>query len=393
LRALATQDAQWRERRDDTSRGGVARDMSSHQRLVVKLGTNVLTGGSARLSRPRIVDLVRQVARLQGDGIQVAIVSSGAVLAGRERLDLYERVRGIPLKQMLAAVGQGRLMQLYAQLFDLYDIPVAQALLTRADLADRTRYLNARNTLLALLDRHVIPIVNENDVVGVDEIKIGDNDNLSAMVANLIDADLLVILTDAAGLFTADPRRQPDATLIPIVEHIDDGVRALAGGTVSGRGTGGMITRLQAAELATRAGTTTIVASGNEPDVLLRLLAGEALGTRFIAPANRMESRKRWILADPERGWITIDDGAVRAVREHGKSLLPAGVVAVRGDFARGATIRVTDARGGDIARGLAAYNSADMRVIAGRRSTEIESSLGYDYGAEVIHRNDLVLI
>ncbi|MFN8482804.1 MAG: glutamate 5-kinase [Anaerolineae bacterium] len=364
-----------------------------YHRVVVKLGTNVLTAGGPRLSRPRIVDLVRQVACLHGEGVEVVVVSSGAVLAGRERLDLYARVRGIPLKQMLAAVGQGRLMQLYAQLFDLYDIPVAQALLTRVDLADRTRYLNARNTLLALLERRVVPIVNENDVVGVDEIRIGDNDNLSALVANLIDADLLVMLTDAAGLFTADPRKHPDATLIPVVEHIDDSVRALAGGAVTGRGTGGMITKIQAADLATRAGTATIVAAGAAPDVLLRLAAGEALGTLFVATANRMESRKRWILTDPLRGELLVDNGAVRALREGGKSLLPAGVVEVRGDFARGATVKVVDGEGRDIARGITLYNSADLRLIKGRKSAEIETHLGYDYGAEVIHRNDLVLL
>lgn len=220
------------------------------QRIVLKLGTNVLTAGGPRLNRPRILELVRQVAQLHGGGREIVVVSSGAVLAGRERLNLYERQRGIPLKQMLAAVGQSRLMHLYGQLFDLYDIPVAQALLTRVDLADRTRYLNARNTLLALLERRVIPIINENDVVGVEDLRIGDNDNLSALVANLIDADLLVMLTDAAGLFTADPRVVPDAVLIPEVAQIDDAVRGLAGGTVTGRGTGGMIPKIQAAERA-----------------------------------------------------------------------------------------------------------------------------------------------
>ncbi len=364
-----------------------------YHRIVVKLGTNVLTAGGPRLSRPRLVELVRQLAQLHDTHHELVLVTSGAVQAGRERLNLYEKVRGIPLKQMLAAVGQGSLMHLYAQLFDLYDIPVAQALLTRADLADRTRYLNARNTMLALLERRVLPIVNENDVVGVEEIRIGDNDNLSALVANLIDADLLVMLTDAAGLFTADPRRVPDAMLIPEVQHIDDDIRALAGGTTTGRGTGGMITKIQAAELATRAGTTAIVAAGASPDVLLRIVAGEALGTRFVAHTKSMDSRKRWILADPARGQLVVDDGAVRALREQGKSLLPAGVVAVVGDFSRGATLRVSDRSGHDIARGLAAYHSADLRAIMGLKSGEIEARLGYDYGSEVIHRNDLVLL
>lgn len=365
----------------------------TYQRIVVKLGTNVLTAGGPRLSRPRLLELVRQIAHLHSDGREVVVVSSGAVLAGRERLNLYGRMRGMPLKQMLAAVGQSRLMHLYEQIFDLYDIPVAQALLTRADLADRTRYLNARNTLLALLTQRVIPIINENDVVGVEELRIGDNDNLSALVANLIDADLLVMLTDAAGLFTADPRIDPHAVLIPEVASIDDEVRARAGGTLTGRGTGGMITKIQAAELATRAGTSTIVAAGAEPDVLRRLASGEAVGTRFLAQATHLDSRKRWLLADPTRGCLIVDDGASRALREAGRSLLPAGVVAVEGDFGRGATVRVADLGGHDFARGVTAYNSGDLRAIAGLKSTDIESRLGYDYGAEVIHRNDLVLL
>ena len=365
----------------------------TYHRIIVKLGTNVLTAGGPRLSRPRIAELVRQLAHLHTEGRDVVVVSSGAVLAGRERLNLYQRLRGIPLKQMLAAVGQSRLMHLYEQIFDLYDIPVAQALLTRADLADRTRYLNARNTFMALLERRVLPIVNENDVVGVDEIKIGDNDNLSALVANLIDADLLVMLTDAAGLFTADPRLNRDAVLIPEVRQIDDSVRALAGGSQTGRGTGGMITKIQAAELATRAGTTAIVASGSEPDVLPRLARGEPLGTRFHALDTHLDSRKRWLLADPARGQIMVDEGAVKALRERGKSLLPAGVARVNGEFVRGATVRVSDAEGRDVARGLVNYNSADLRLIVGSKSSEIEERLGYGYGAEVIHRNDLVLL
>ncbi|MCW5852178.1 MAG: glutamate 5-kinase [Anaerolineae bacterium] len=365
----------------------------NYHRVVVKLGTNVLTAGGPKLSRPRLVDLVRQLARLHGAGLDVVVVSSGAVLAGRERLNLYERVKGIPLKQMLAAVGQGRLMQLYHQLFDLYDIPVAQALLTRADLADRTRYLNARNTLLALLERRVIPIVNENDVVGVEEIRIGDNDNLSALVSNLIDADLLVMLTDAAGLFTADPRKVPDAVLIPEVLHIDDRVRAMAGGVGTGRGTGGMLTKIQAADLATQTGTTTIIAAGAEPEVLTRLAAGEALGTRFAAQKPGVESRKRWMMAEPARGVVVVDDGAVTALRERGKSLLPAGVVQVQGDFSRGALLRVCDREGHDIARGLANYAAGDLRTIMSLQSGDIEARLGYDYGGAAIHRNNLVLL
>jgi len=238
------------------------------QRIVLKLGTNVLTAGGPRLNRPRILELVRQVAQLHGGGREIVVVSSGAVLAGRERLNLYERQRGIPLKQMLAAVGQSRLMHLYGQLFDLYDIPVAQALLTRVDLADRTRYLNARNTLLALLERRVIPIINENDVVGVEDLRIGDNDNLSALVSNLVEAELLLILTDQPGLFTADPRTDPAAQLITEVEQIDDELHALAGGSRSGLGTGGMSTKLAAADLARR-GEIEVTQSGQRVDIAL----------------------------------------------------------------------------------------------------------------------------
>jgi glutamate 5-kinase len=285
-----------------------------YQRVVVKLGTSVLTDGCDRLSRRRMVDLARQMADVRLQGVEVLLVSSGAIFAGKEALGFPKVGKHIPLKQMLAAVGQGRLMQVYRELFELYDLVVAQALLTRADLDDRARYLNARNTLLALLERGIIPIVNENDVVAVEEIKIGDNDNLSALVANLVDADLLIILTDTAGLFTADPRRVPGARLIREVPAIDDGIRALAGAAGTERGTGGMATKIEAAELATRAGTTVAIAAGNEPDVMLRLIAGEAVGTRFPPVVSHVESRKRWILAEAARGDLGIDSGAVDAL-------------------------------------------------------------------------------
>ncbi|MFQ6058521.1 MAG: glutamate 5-kinase [Anaerolineae bacterium] len=364
-----------------------------YQRIVLKLGTSVLTAGTDRLSRPRMVDLVRQVATLHGQGREMIVVSSGAIMAGWEELGFPRMGKDIPFKQVLAAVGQGRLMHLYEQLFDIYDITVAQALLTREDLADRERYLNARNTLLALLARRVVPIVNENDVVAVEEIQIGDNDNLSALVANLIDADLLVMLTDTAGLYTADPHLDPQARLIPEVPVIDEEIRRLAGQTSTHRGTGGMATKIEAAELATRSGTTVIVAAGEVEDVLLRIVAGEALGTRFPATGSKVESRKRWILAEPAQGRVHVDDGAAWALLERGRSLLPVGVVAVEGDFQRGETVRILDPSGREIARGITSYSAQDLAAIKGLRSGQIEKVLGYEYGAEVVHRNDLVVL
>ncbi len=362
-------------------------------RIVVKLGTHTLTDNGDRLSRPRMIDLVRQMADLRSQGHGILLVSSGAIFAGREVLGPPPRRRDIPFKQVLAAVGQGRLMGLYEQFFGLYDIPVAQALLTRADLADRERYLNARNTLLSLLRLGVVPIINENDVVGIEEIKIGDNDNLSALVANAVDADLLIILTDQAGLFTADPRLDPNARLISEVKAIDERIRRLARGSASGVGTGGMTTKIQAAELATRSGTEVIITSGAEPDVLLRLIAGEASGTRFLTTVSSVESRKRWILAESPRGDICLDGGAVEALVQHGKSLLPAGVTGVHGEFERGQTVRLLSPDGSDIARGIANYDAFSLAAIQGHHSSEIPAILGHQYGPTVVHRDDLVLI
>ncbi|HMO57709.1 MAG TPA: glutamate 5-kinase [Roseiflexaceae bacterium] len=366
---------------------------TSQQRIVVKLGTNVLTAGTDRLHRPRIVELARQIAEVRARGTEVVLVSSGAVAAGRERLDFPRRRRDIPLKQLLAAVGQSRLMHIYEQIFGLYDIPVAQTLLTRDDLGDRNRYLNARNTLLACMLHGVLPIINENDVVAVNEIRVGDNDNLSALVANLVDADLLLILSDIDGLYTADPRRDPAATRIATVHTIDDAIYALAGGS-NLRGTGGMQTKIQAADLATHGGTSVVIAAGAEREVIARILAGEPIGTRFPAVATRIESRKRWVLAETVRhSRVTVDDGALRALVERGKSLLPAGIVAVEGEFGRGQTVRIFDADGREIARGLTQYTAHDLQRIRGLRSSQISETLGYDYGPEVVHRDDMVIL
>jgi glutamate 5-kinase len=358
-------------------------------RIVVKLGTHTLTDNGDRLSRPRMIDLVRQMADLRALGHELVLVSSGAIFAGREVLGPPTRRRDIPFKQVLAAVGQGRLMGLYEQFFGLYEIAVAQALLTRADLADRERYLNARNTLLSLLRLGVVPIINENDVVGIEEIKIGDNDNLSALVANALDADLLIILTDQAGVYTADP----NAKLISEVTVIDDRIRHLAGGSASGIGTGGMTTKIQAAELATRSGTEVIITCGTEPDVLLRVVAGEVLGTRFRTLVSSVDGRKRWILADSPSGDIRMDPGAVVALVQHGKSLLPVGVTSVHGQFERGQAVRLLSPEGVEIARGIVNYDSASLVAIKGHHSGEIPSILGYQFGPTVVHRDNLVLV
>jgi glutamate 5-kinase len=362
-------------------------------RIVVKLGTRTLTMGSDQLSRPRMLDLVRQMATLHGQGHQVLLVSSGAIFAGRERMGLSPRHKDIAFKQTMAAVGQVVLMGLYEQFFGFYGIHVAQALLTRGDFADRERYLNARNTLMALVGLRSVPIINENDVVAVEEIKIGDNDNLSALVANLVDADLLIILTDQAGLYTADPRRNPGASLIPVVDAVTDEVRRLAGGRGSAVSVGGMITKIEAAELATRSGVEVIIAAGSEPDVLPRLVGGEAIGTRFRTTVSHVESRKRWILAEPPAGELQVDDGAARAVVEGGKSLLAVGIMHVNGEFERGQTVRLLDPKRRELARGVTSYDAAALRAIRGHRSADIPAILGFEYGPTVVHRDVMVLV
>lgn len=363
-------------------------------RVVIKVGTNVLRAGTERINRPRLIDLARQVAALHHDRHEPILVSSGAIFTGRELLGVGSATqkKDIPYKQMLAAVGQGRLMALYQQIFELYDLIVAQALLTRADLANRTRYLNARNTLLRLLQHRVIPIINENDVVAVDEIKFGDNDNLSGMVANLVDADLLIILTDQPGLYTADPRYNPEATLIKEVPIIDEAIKAMASGSSGDIGTGGMVTKIEAAELATRSGTEVVIAPGSETNVILRVVAGEPVGTRFPTQFSRVESRKRWILAEPAQGAVRIDEGAARALVENGKSLLVVGVREVLDSFRRGATIQILDYQGHEIGRGIANYKSDDLRLICGKQSHQIGDILGFYYGPTAIHRDNLVI-
>lgn len=368
-----------------------------YHRVVAKLGTSLLTGGSDHLNQEIMSRLVAQVAELHKQGVELLIVSSGAIAAGRYKLGLAKKLRGIPFKQVLASVGQGRLMNVYEQLFAQHDITVAQALLTKADLADRAGYLNARNTLLALLELGVLCIVNENDVVAVDEIqeaKFGDNDNLSAMVANLVDADLLLILTDIAGLYTADPHLNPDARLIPQVDRIDSVIEHLVSDTTDKLGTGGMTTKIEAAKLATTSGVTVVIADGREPEIILRLAAGEAVGTRFLPITNNLESRKRWMVSGlSTKGNMVVDSGAARALRKQKRSLLATGIRVVEGKFERGDVVTIYDDKGSILGCGITNYSSADIASIKGVHSKKIASMLGYDYGAEVVHRNNLVVL
>lgn len=363
--------------------------------IIVKLGTSSLTAGTSKISAPFLVDLARQVTQLHAAGHQVILVSSGAIAAGREKLGFPQLPKDIPAKQMLSAIGQPRLMAIYEQVFGLYGLTLAQVLLTRSDLADRRRYLNARNTLTALLSHNALPIINENDTVATEEIRVGDNDNLSALVANVVEADMLVLLTDQPGLFTADPRNNPDAKLVQEIStpEIPQEVWEAAGGSGTKLGTGGMVTKLQAADLARRSGTTVVIAQGTEPNVLSRLANGERIGTRFTPVLSTLESRKRYILSGRlSPGQISINEGAASALKKGG-SLLPIGVIQITGDFDRGDTVRVLDPSGRELARGISTYSSADLARLRGRHSDEIESLLGYDYGDEVIHRNDLVIL
>lgn len=362
--------------------------------IVVKLGTSVLTGGSSRLNRAHMVELVRQCAALHRDGHQVVVVTSGAIAAGREHLGHPVLAPTLPNKQMLAAVGQTQIIRVWQDLFNLYGLHIGQMLLTRADLEDRERYLNARDTLRALLDNRIIPVINENDAVAIAEIKVGDNDNLSARAAILADADLLILLTDQKGLFTADPRTNPDAQLIEEVQTIDDTLRKLAGDSVSGLGTGGMATKLQAADVARRAGINVVIATGQVPEVIGRLAKGERIGTRFPAIASPVEGRKSWILAGPSsHGEVHVDAGAARAVQEKGSSLLPKGIVRVSGDFARGDVIRIMGPDGQILARGISRYSHDELARLCGVHSDHIEQVLGYGYGSVAIHRDDMVVL
>lgn len=368
-----------------------------YRRIVAKFGTNLLTAGTDRLDLEMMAALVGQVARLVRRGAEVIVVTSGAVAAGRHRLGGREGKRGdLAFKQVLASIGQTQLMQAWDQLFAWHEIVVGQTLLTRRDIFDRLGYLNARNALLGLLEVGAVPIVNENDVVATDEIaeaRIGDNDNLSAYVANLIDADLLAILTNIDGLYSKDPNLYTDAAIIPLVPQITPETEALAGKAISERARGGMVTKLQAAKLATGSGVDVVIANGHVRDALPRIAAGESLGTLLPATTDRMESRKRWIRAAvAPRGRIIVDAGAARALCDEGKSLLPAGVLGAEGNFQPADLVEIVTREGQRLALGLARYGAADIGLIRGQRSDRIEGLLGYSYGDAIVHRDDLAL-
>jgi glutamate 5-kinase len=374
----------------------MAKQGKQYKRIVAKFGTNLLTNGTDSIDMNVLAGIVRQAAELRKQGREIALVSSGAVASGKQYLKVPSDKKDVPMRQVMAAVGQHVLMNSYTELFRREGIVTAQALLTKLDLADRISYLNARNTLLILLELGVVPIINENDVVAIEELEgahFGDNDNLSGMVANLIDADLLVIMSDVAGLYSADPAIDRKAKLIPVVKHIDKDIEKMAGGT-RGRGTGGMTTKIQAAKLATASGTAVVIASGSEPDLLPRLIDGESIGTMFLPATDKIESRKRWILSGlSTKGKLVVDGGAAAALSRGNKSLLPAGVKGVEGGFKRGDAVDIATESGERIACGISNYSAADIEKIKGARSDKIEGLLGHGYGDEVVHRDNIVVL
>jgi glutamate 5-kinase len=363
------------------------------RRVVVKVGSSLVTNDGRGLDRAAIEHWAQQIALLRVMGKQVVLVSSGAIAEGMQRLSWSHRPQQIHELQAAAAVGQMGLAQAYETAFRGQGLQSAQILLTHADLADRPRYLNARVTLFTLLELGVVPVINENDTVVTDEIKFGDNDTLGALVANLIEASVLVILTDQAGLYSADPRRDPSATLIDEAAAGDPRLEAMAGGTGSAIARGGMLTKVLAARRAARSGATTIIASGREQDVLVRLARGERIGSQLTAATAILTARKQWLADHLQlRGRVTVDAGAVRALTRDGKSLLPVGVVDVHGEFTRGDVVACIGPDGTEVARGLVNYGSAETRQIARRATSEIESILGYIEEPELMHRDNLVL-
>ena len=363
------------------------------RRIVVKVGSSLVTNEGRGLDAAAIGQWCEQLAALVRDGREVIMVSSGAIAEGMKRLGWANRPKAIHELQAAAAVGQMGLAQVYETQLREKGIGSAQVLLTHADLADRERYLNARSTLLTLLQLGVVPVINENDTVVNDEIKFGDNDTLGALVANLVEADALIILTDQKGLYTADPRKDPSATFVHEAKAGDPSLEAMAGGAGSSLGRGGMITKILAAKRAAGSGASTVIAWGREPQALIRLSQGEAIGTLLVAQTQKMQARKQWMADHLQlRGAVTVDAGAASKVREEGKSLLPIGMTGVEGDFARGDVIAVKDALGLEVARGLANYSSSEARLICRRSSVEFEKLLGYTGEPEMVHRTNLVL-
>ncbi len=366
------------------------------RRVVIKVGSSLVTNEGRGLDEAAIGEWCRQMALLArepGTHREVVMVSSGAIAEGMKRLGWAQRPKEVNELQAAAAVGQMGLAQMYETKLREQGLRSAQVLLTHADLADRERYLNARSTLLTLLKLGVVPVINENDTVVNDEIKFGDNDTLGALVANLVEADLLVILTDQHGLYTADPRKDPAATFVHEAKAGDPQLEVMAGGAGSSIGRGGMITKILAAKRAAGSGASTVIAWGREPDALVRLADGEPIGTFLVAQTQKQQARKQWMVDHLQlRGSVIVDAGAVAKLREEGKSLLPIGMTAVEGDFSRGDVIAVRDASGGEIARGLANYASAEARLLCRKPSSEFERFLGYMAEPEMVHRDNLVL-
>lgn len=368
--------------------------IESGRRLVIKVGSSLVTNDGKGLDQRAIADWATQVAALRQLGKEVVLVSSGAIAEGMQRLGWRKRPQELHELQAAAAVGQMGLVHMYESQFSIHGIHTAQVLLTHADLVDRERYLNARSTLLTLLQLGVVPIINENDTVVTDEIRFGDNDTLGALVTNLIEAHALVILTDQAGLYTADPRKYPDAELVATANAGDPGIEAMAGSAGSAIGRGGMLTKILAAKRAARSGAHTVIVSGRAENVLLRLAAGEAIGTQLIADTPVLSARKQWMADHLQlRGRLIVDDGAAAKLVNNGKSLLPIGVVAIQGEFSRGDVVACVRQEGGEVARGIVNYSSDEARKIARKASSQIEAALGYVNEPELIHRDNLVLI
>ena len=365
------------------------------KRIVIKVGTSTITYANGKRNFSQIDRLAREISDLQNQGKEMILVTSGAVAVGVDRMGLPGKPKTIPGKQAAAAVGQGVLMHTYEKFFADYGQIVAQVLITKTEAIDRHRYTNTRNTFMELMRQRVIPIVNENDVVALDELKIGDNDNMSALVAGIVDADLVIILSDVDGLYTANPQTHPDAVIVPEVAEITPEIEASAGGVGSARGTGGMATKIQAAKAATSSGIHLVIASGTEKNAITRVLQGEELGTLFVSRENRLQFRKRWLAFGAKiAGSIVVDDGCAKAIcKAGGCSILPAGVFAVQGEFLPGSTVSVIDKDAHELARGLVHYSSAELEQIKGCNSGEIANILGHKNFDEVIHRDDLVIL
>ena len=365
------------------------------KRIVIKVGTSTITYANGKRNFSQIDRLAREISDLQNQGKEMILVTSGAVAVGVDRMGLPGKPKTIPGKQAAAAVGQGVLMHTYEKFFADYGQIVAQVLITKTEAIDRHRYTNTRNTFMELMRQRVIPIVNENDVVALDELKIGDNDNMSALVAGIVDADLVIILSDVDGLYTANPQTHPDAVIVPEVAEITPEIEASAGGVGSARGTGGMATKIQAAKAATSSGIHLVIASGTEKNAITSVLQGEELGTLFVSRENRLQFRKRWLAFGAKiAGSIVVDDGCAKAIRKAGGcSILPAGVFAVQGEFLPGSTVSVIDKDAHELARGLVHYSSAELEQIKGCNSGEIANILGHKNFDEVIHRDDLVIL